>query len=236
VSALEQRLVALGRELELPAEPDVAPVVLRRLKGRRPFPWRPVALVFAFAVIAVGTAFAVPQARSAILRFFHLGGASVVRVETLPQAVERSMAGGLGEPLPRSEAERRVGFELLLPPVRGDGPKRVYVLGSSLASVLLHADGRPVVFSEFSSQAGLLRKLVSENASVEPVRVAAGAPGLWVQGAPHVLTYFDRDLGFQQRPILIHGNVLLWTRGPLTLRLEGRLTKAQALELARHVG
>jgi hypothetical protein len=235
VSELEQRLVTLGRELELPAEPDVAPFVLRRLEGRRPFPWRPVALAFALAAIAVGTAFAVPQARSAILRFFHLGGASVVRVETLPQAVERSKAGGLGEPLTRPEAERRIGFELVLPPVRGDGPKRVYVLGSSLASVLLDADGRPVVLSEFSSHEGMLRKLVSENTSVEPVRVA-GAPGLWVQGPPHVLTYFDRDLGFQQRPILIHGNVLLWTHGQLTLRLEGRLTKAQALELARHAG
>jgi len=26
---------------------------------------------------------------------------------------------------------------------------------------------------------------------------------------------------------------LLWTDGPLTLRLEGRLTKAQALDIAR---
>lgn len=235
MTGLEQRLVALGRELELPAEPDVAPVVLGRLEGRRPFAWRPVALAFVVAAIAVGTAFAVPQARSAILRFFHLGGASVVRVETLPPAVERSKAGGLGEPLPRAEAERRIGFKLVLPPVRGDGPKRVYVLGSSLASVLLHADGRPVVLSEFFAEGGLLRKLVSQNTNVEPVRVA-GAPGLWVQGPPHVLTYFDRHQGFQERPILIHGNVLLWTHGPLTLRLEGRLTRAQALELARHVG
>jgi hypothetical protein len=235
VSELEQRLVVLGRELELPASPDVAPAVLGRLEGWRPFPWRPVALAFALVAIAVGTAFAVPQARSAILRFFHLGGASVVRVETLPPAVERSQAGGLGEPLPRTEAERRVGFELLLPPVHGGGPKRVYVLGSSLASVLLHADGRPVVLSGFISQAGLLRKLVLQHTRVEPVRVA-GVPGLWVQGPPHVLTYFDRELGLQERPIRIHGNVLLWTHGPLTLRLEGRLTRAQALELARQLG
>jgi hypothetical protein len=33
--------------------------------------------------------------------------------------------------------------------------------------------------------------------------------------------------------VLIRGNVLLWTDGPLTLRLEGRLTKAEALRLGR---
>jgi hypothetical protein len=45
----------------------------------------------------------------------------------------------------------------------------------------------------------------------------------------------DRETGYQSRPILIRGNVLLWLRGGLTLRLEGRLSKAQALELARRI-
>jgi hypothetical protein len=35
--------------------------------------------------------------------------------------------------------------------------------------------------------------------------------------------------------VLIRGNVLLWTRGELTLRLEGRLSKAQALRIARTI-
>ena len=68
-------------------------------------------------------------ARSAILRFFHLRGATVERVGKLPPAVERSQAGGLGKPLSRAEAEQRVGFGLALPPVEGGGPARVYVLG-----------------------------------------------------------------------------------------------------------
>jgi hypothetical protein len=33
--------------------------------------------------------------------------------------------------------------------------------------------------------------------------------------------------------VRVHGNVLLWVRGGLTLRLEGALTKAQALDIAR---
>jgi hypothetical protein len=233
MSELELQLVALGRGLELPDEPDLALAVLERLEGRRPFPWRAVAVAFAFVVLAIGAAFAVPPARSAILRFFHLGGESVRRVETLPRAVERSQAGGLGTPLSRAEAERRVGFRLVLPPIEGDGPARVYVLGDTLATVVLHAYGHSVLLSEFrNSHPEFLEKLVVK--PVEPVRVD-GARGLWVTGV-HTLSYFNRRFGFRERPVRIHGNVLLWTRGPLTLRLEGRLAKEQALALARRVG
>src|SRR5207247_7820401 len=129
------------QELEYPPEPDVAPAVLARL-DRRPFPWRPVALAFAVVAVAIAAAFAVPQARTTILKWFHLRGATVERVETLPPAVERSQAGGLGPPSPLTEAERIVGFDLALPPFEDGGPKRAYVLDGVLASVIVQAHGR----------------------------------------------------------------------------------------------
>jgi hypothetical protein len=235
MSALEQRLQALGRELEYPPGPDVTGAVLGRL-DRRPFPWRPVALALAVAVLAlaIGAAFAVPQARSAILRFFHLRGATVERVETLPPAVERSQAGGLGRPLSEDESERVVGFRIVLPPLRGE-PRRVYVLGDSLASVILRSHGHTVLLSEFrASGFDLLKKAAADATLVEPVQVD-GAEGLWIEGAPHTLTYVDRSGRFRERTVRIRGNVLLWNRGPLTLRLEGRLTKAQALQLVHQI-
>jgi len=237
MSALELRLRALGQSLELPSEPDLAPGVLERLEdGRRPFPWRRgLALALALVALAVGAAFAVPQARSAILRFFHLGGATVIRVETLPPAVERPRADGLGRPLSLPAAERQVGFRLLLPPFKGREPGRVYVLGDSLATVIVRAHGRTVLLSEFPSfGAQGLKKLAVGKTVIEPVRVDA-ADGLWLEGGSHTLTYFDRSFGFREQTILIHGNVLLWVRGDLTLRLEGKLTKAQAIDLARRV-
>ena len=86
-----------------------------------------------------------------------------------------------------------------------------------------------------SQASELQRKLVGPETTVEPVQVDE-QPGLWIAGGgPHVLTYFDRDSRYREQPILVHGDVLLWVRGTLTLRLEGRLTKAQALELARQV-
>jgi hypothetical protein len=230
LSELELRLVEIGRALDVPAEPDLAPRVLERLERRRPFPWRPLVVALAVAILALGIAFAVPPARSAILRFFHLGGASVVRVETLPPAVERSQAGGLGDPLTREAAEQRVAFKLVLP----SAARRVYVLGDSLASVVVRAYRRPVLVSEFPGQGEFLEKLVAGRTDVERLQVD-GRPALWLEGAPHVLQYFDRRRGLREEPILIRGNVLLWVRGPVTLRLEGKLTKAQALELARRL-
>ena len=236
--ALELRLRALGHELELPPEPALAPSALGRLSpsGTRPLQWRrAAAFALALVAIAVATAFAVPQARTAILRFFHLGGATVIRVETLPPAVERKHAGGLGRPMPRAEAERRLGFRLALPRFAGGGPRRVYVIGQAVGTMVVRWHSRRVLLSEFSSfGASALKKLAANATIIDSVEVN-GRAGLWLEGGPHTLTYFDRELGFQQRTILIRGNVLLWLHGELTLRLEGNLTRSQAIELARTI-
>jgi hypothetical protein len=227
VSSLEQRLQALGRELAFPPEPDLDATAT----AARPFPWRWVAL--AAAVIALAAAFAVPSARTSILRFFHIQGATVERVETLPPAQERSNAGGLGRRVSLPEAERLLGFRLLLPPLAAE--PRVYLLDGVLATVILRVDGHPVLLSQYAARDyGLLKKSVGEKTLVEPVRVA-GQPALWVEGPPHTLTYFSSSGEFRQKTVKIHGNVLLWTRGPVTVRLEGRLSKPQALRLARQV-
>ena len=227
MSSLEQRLQALGRELAFPPEPHLDATA----PAGRPFPWRWVAL--AAAVIALVAAFSVPSARTSILRFFHIQGATVERVETLPPAQERSNAGGLGRRVSVREAERLLGFRLLLPPL--DAEPAVHLLDGVLATVILRADGRPVLLSEYAARDyGLLKKSVGEKTLVEPVRVA-GQPGLWVEGPPHTLTYFSSSGEFREKTVKIHGNVLLWTRGPVTVRLEGRISKRQALRLAGQV-
>jgi hypothetical protein len=111
----------------------------------------------------------------------------------------------------------------------------VHLLDGVLATVILRADGRPVLLSEYAARDyGLLKKSVGEKTLVEPVRVA-GQPGLWVEGPPHTLTYFSSSGEFREKTVKIHGNVLLWTRGPVTVRLEGRISKPQALRLAGQV-
>jgi hypothetical protein len=63
-----------------------------------------------------------------------------------------------------------------------------------------------------------------------------GSPGFWIEGSPH-LFYVYRDANGQSTSdeARLAGNVLLWQQGNLTLRLEGVVSKDQALRIAQSV-
>ena len=204
---LERALRAL--DVDWPSTPDVRLELAPRRRGR---------LVVAVAfVAAVAAAFAVPQSRSAILDFFHLGGVSVEQVETLPPAQERPLAAGLGAVVEDAEATRVLGAAFL--------PRRhstLYERGGFVSTVLRG----PVLLSEFGS-AYLIKKFAT--GTVEWVEVAPGVRGLWIAGAPHVVFFPDTS------PRLA-GNVLVWEQGGVTFRLEGTgLARQSALNLAREL-
>ncbi len=71
------------------------PVFRLALPERRRRRWPVVAVALA-AAIAIAAAFAVPSSRGAILRFLHLRGVVIERVERLPAAQERPLGAGLG--------------------------------------------------------------------------------------------------------------------------------------------
>jgi len=61
--------------------------------------------------------------------------------------------------------------------------------------------------------------------TAKPVQVG-GAPGVWIAGGRHVVVA-------PPVPPRLAGNVLIWVRGPVTYRLEGRdLTLERARGLA----
>jgi hypothetical protein len=95
-------------------------------------------------------------------------------------------------------------------------------------------DVGPVLLTEIrgGNQMGLAKKLVEPRTRVEPVSVN-GSFGLWIVGAPHVVLFQDRFGRVDEMRTRFAGNVLVWQRGDLTLRLEGELTRQRALELAR---
>jgi hypothetical protein len=221
MTELEQALVALGRELDVPTAPNLAPRVRARLEPRRLWPRR-VVLAVAVVALAVGVAFAIPPARSAILRFFHLGGVTIERVETLPRAQERSLTADLGLPLHLQRAIRVAGFRPLLP--HGLHP-RLYAWNDAI-SMLVRVGHKPVLISE-TAHGGLTweKKYVAPETRVIPITVD-GQPGFWVAGARHVVE-------FQSGEPRLAGNVLLFLRRNLTIRIEGELSRLQALELAR---
>ena len=210
----------LERELRtLPVAWPETPAFALELRHRRRR-W-PIAL--AIALTALAAAFAVPQSRSAILDFLHIGGETIHFVQTLPNAEQRPLGVGLGQ-LVSPAVARQLVPRLLLPRLARTPP--LHATGD-IVSLVFEYEGRPVLLSEFGSEGGtLLKKLTAESTRIEPVRVDADY-GLWLSGGPHVFFFANRS------PRLA-GDVLLWEHGRYGYRLEGPgLTKGSALALAR---
>jgi hypothetical protein len=231
MSELERALVALGSELEFPPTPDLVGPVRARL-ARRPR-WRMLAAAVALLAVAFGIAMAVPQARSAILRFFHIGAVTVERVETLPHAARRPLVAGLGAPLSRPAAELRARLAIKLPRLAGPAPTRYYAQPGLIATLLRYR-GKPVLLAEMGNdQVFLTKKILSPGTEVEDVDL--GRHGLWLHGGKHVLMWSFGLGEVRQIDTRLAGNVLIWLAGKTTYRLEGDLDQGQMLQLAHQI-
>ena len=221
MTELERALVALGGQLEFPPTPDFWPRVGERLQRRRLV--RPLVFAVALGALAVGVAMAVPPARSAILKFFHIGSVTVERVQTLPPATTQPFATGLGP----ARTQPTVSLPASVTATK-------YYKGPGMAAALLRYRGKQVLYAELrGNQMGFAKKFVSSATHVEDARI--GEWGLWFSGGPHVLMWqfnFGRVHRVETR---LAGNVLLWLDQGITYRLEGDLDKSQMLQLAGQI-
>lgn len=232
MTELEQALVALGHELQIPPAPDLTGAVRARIARRRATrAWLVVA--FAAAAVGFGVAMAVPDARSAILRFFGIGSVKIERVDTLPASREAPLTAGLGPARTRAEAERIAGFRIVLPKFKGAPPSRYYAIPQALIATVIRSGSRPLLLTELmGEQTWLSKKLVDPSTKVEPARVGV-YDGLFLSGGRHVLVYQVPN-GSEVRQVVTRfaGNVLLWSDGVRTFRLEGRISRDEAIRLA----
>ena len=234
---LEQELVTLGHAFDVPEAPDLVPAVLggidtRRLRsGRR-------RLVLALAVIALAAlvaTLAIPDARSALLRFLQIGGARIELVDELP-VVSPSPAElelMLGQRVSLDEARRSASFELL---ELHDEPDAVY-LGDRGTVWFLY--GRPDAVRLLVAQTPeheidepfILKKLAASGTSIEPATVR-GQRAYFLSGEPHVVMLLDEFGVMYPESTRLARDVLVWAENGRTIRLEGDLTNADALEIA----
>ena len=228
MTELERALAALGNELEFPPTPNLWPRIAERVQRRR---WaRPAVFVLAVGALAIGIAMAVPPARSAILKFFHIGAVTIERVETLPPGRERPLTAGLGPALSLHDAEARSGVALVL---NGPRPQRFYAQPGLIATLLQYR-GKPVLVAELQGdQMGVAKKLAGAATRVEVARI--GSFGLWLEGGRHLLIWEAGPGEVRQIEPRLAGNVLIWIDGGRTFRLEGGLNKGQMLELGRQI-
>ncbi len=195
MNELERRLQQLGGEIAYPATPRFDLDLERR--AARPSLLRPLALGFAIlvAVVAGVLAFS-PGARSAFLEIFHIRGATVERVDALPDV--RAQRVDYGERVSRAEAERRVGFELL---DLGSEPDAIFVRPDGLASVVYGNPAKPrLVLSQARGAIfdGFIKKTADLGTTIVDEVDVDGEPGLYVDGPQHFVMFLDEnghDLG-----------------------------------------
>jgi hypothetical protein len=252
MTELERALLRLGEQLAFPEAPDVSRRVLDALAAapappRRSFNRRVAVLALAVLAVAIGAAMAVPQARTAILDFFGLRGATVQRVETLPTVpTTTEPALFLGKRVSLENGHPRVKIPGVVVPTALGPPDAAYVseesYGQRLTLVYEPGDGVPesqytgvgILVSEFVGKPypGYVEKMVDSGTTVARVKVGPHR-ALWLEGGPHaVLFRTDGDLTFDDRGRLA-GNTLLVEDGDLLVRIEGEISRERAIEIAK---
>jgi hypothetical protein len=204
-----------------------------------------VAVLLAAAVLVAS-----PGTREAVARRLGLRGVGVELGGPPPPTVTtrpgERLDLGLGGRVTLEEARRRVGFPVLVPDIAGfRQPAAVFVNenappGGRVDLVYRARPGLPaspftdagLLVTEFQGQPSpLFLKKVAVAGMVEEVTVG-GEPGYWFSGEPHFFTYQDARGAVREERTRLAGNTLIWQRGDLTLRLEGEITKQEALAIA----
>ncbi|MFG2049015.1 hypothetical protein ACGFIW_16495 [Micromonospora sp. NPDC048935] len=230
---LERELRDLSAWLDTPEPPDVRARV--RVRLHRPVRrWRPfAAAALAALVVAVlpPTRAAVADAVTGLLRF------AGVSIATSPAT---TLPSGAAPPLPGQhaagleEAQRAVRFPIRLPAKLGP-PERVLVAdpdatGTCRVATLLY-DGGALRVDAFDGRLNLSFHKEVTPPGAEWVEVN-GDFAVWVDG-PHILSYVDRAGNVRQESARLAASTLIWQDADVSYRIEGALTQAEAIEIAR---
>ena len=248
---LEQQLTALGRELDWPATPNlkVAPVP-HPLWYQSRWAMAAAALIVALAALAAYT-----PTREAIAGWVNVH-VLIQRVHVLPSPSPRPSGPlgerlGLGQLTTLPEAQSHLTWQITVPASLGQ-PDEVYLqlppIGPAQGEVTLVYSTRPGV--PVASQTGVavliteargkvdtnfFGKMLGSDTTIEPVTVA-GRQGYWVAGSPHVFIFLDANGNFRDETMRLATNTLILDEGGTIVRIEGNLTKAQAVEIATSLG
>ena len=244
MSELERELRAL--RVEWPDTPDLAGTVVARLPNRPPrrrfwLEWPAWQVAVAVGAVLVAVVMAVPPARSAVLDLLGFGSVRVEREEPRPSEFGSGLA--LGEPVTLETARRGVDFEVLVPEAVGP-PDAVYVADNPARVDLVYrprpglpsSGGVGLLVTELRAVATpLIEKTLGEATRIERLTVG-GDPAFFITGADHGFAYLTPggEPAFETQRLA--GPTLLVERADgVLLRVEGRLTREEAVRIAESV-
>ena len=239
MTALERELVSLAATLDWPEEPDVVAPVSARIAAPLPQrrPRRRLALALALVVAALVATLAVPPARTAIFDWLGIGSARITIVDELPSLDPVPGLEILGDRVTLAQARSRAGFPYAPPPDGEPAPDEVRVApGMRVAFLWRDGDRVRLLVTQFPGSAAddpaLVKKLVGSGTSVEELEVD-GDRAVWLEGGPHVVLFVGPDGSIREDNGWLAGNTLLVARDGVTVRVEGDVSRSDAVRLVR---
>ncbi|MGH2626932.1 MAG: hypothetical protein ACRDHY_09815 [Anaerolineales bacterium] len=233
-SVWEKRVAELAAAFAYPATPDLAArsgAALPAPRLTRRAAWSYAAALL--ALLAVGV-LAVPQARASVIEFLRVGairlilGPATATPVASPIPIVTPTGRALSGRTTLAQARALARFPILLPayPAGLGPPDEVYfqqVEGQVVVTVW-YAGGAPGIALYHITERDFALKAVE---IVEQTTVS-GLRALWVRG-PHLAQFQDFRVGEVQ---FVAGNVLIWTQGEVTYRLESQLSLEEAVRIA----
>lgn len=254
---LEQRLALLQAEIDWPATPALAARVRARIAGpapaQAPRPWfqNRWALAAAAVLVVLVALIAYTPSRDAIASFINLH-TIFTRVNQLPtpSPLPSGPIGkrlGLGDPTTLAKAQSKVSWRIVVPASLGQ-PDEVYLQlppeGPPQGEVTLVYKSRPglktsaetgvaVLITEANGTVDtqMFGKMLGDGTTLEEVTVN-GHKGYWIAGQPHIFFFIDASGQFRMETLRLATNTLIIDDNGTVVRIEGDLTKAQALGIA----
>ena len=211
---------------------------------------RPVAVAVAALLIVAIALIAYTPSREAIANWIDLH-VSIQRVQHPP--TPSAQAGrnlDLGTPTTLARAQTEVTWTIALPSSL-DPPDAVYVKlppsGPSGGEVtLVYAQRTDIPVSGLTGVSVLVteargrvdeiffQKTVGSEATVEQVTVG-GHPAYWISGHPHDFAFVDANGNVHGESLRLARNTLIFDHNGTIVRIEGDMTRAQALQIANSI-
>lgn len=252
IAELEQRLALLRPDLAWPRTPDLAARVGARIATptivRRPWFQSRWALAAALALALIAALLAYTPSREAIASWLNLH-TIITRVNQLPSPSPRP-SGSIGERLSLGvlttpdEAQGKVTWKIRVPASLGKPDEVYFQSGPPEGEVSLVYKSRPglnqsgqtgvaVLITEVNGkvEANFFGKMLGPDSTLEEVTVN-GHKGYWIFGKPHAFFFTDAAGNFRDETLRLATNTLIFDDNGTIVRIEGDLTKAQALEIA----